>query len=500
MNDIASLISGSDVRGKALGEGAPLTPEVGYRIGQAFAAWLRGRDVQSPKVSIGRDPRLSGEALEAAIADGLCSAGARVTRFGLATTPAMFMSLVRPEFSGDASVMVTASHLPWERNGYKFFLPDGGISSSVLREILALADSDRDLTVPGGTQDRFSFLPVYTGILMEKIRQALGEESPLGGLSVVVDAGNGAGGFYAKMLEQLGADTSGSQFLEPDGRFPNHIPNPENEEAMASVRRATLAAGADLGVIFDTDCDRAAIVDADGREINRNRLIALISAVLLQREPGATIVTDSVTSAGLAEFIASRGGVHHRFRRGYRNVIDESRRLNEAGVSSPLAIETSGHAALRENYFLDDGMYLVTLLIIEAVRMKRKGQSLASLILDLREPIESAEIRLPLPAEGFRPIGERAIETVVAAAEREPDWRIAPDNREGIRVLFDLPDHPSAAWFLLRLSLHDPVLPLNLESDVPGGVAAMARALLTVLAPVQGIDLAPLANFVASAT
>ena len=491
---IASLISGSDVRGKAIGEGAQLTETVGFRLGEAFVAWLRGRGTEAPKIAVGRDPRLSGAALERAIAEGMAHAGARVSCFGLATTPAMFMALVRPEFGGDASVMVTASHLPWERNGYKFFLPDGGITSAVLKEILALADSDADFSAPGGTVSESAFLPVYTGILEDKIRGALGADAPLSGLHIVVDAGNGAGGFYEAMLARLGADTSGSQFLDPDGRFPNHIPNPENEEAMASVCRAVLESHADLGVIFDTDCDRAAIVDGEGREINRNRLIALISAVLLQQEPGAAIVTDSVTSAGLAAFIRARGGVHHRFKRGYRNVIDESRRLNAAGISSPLAIETSGHAALRENYFLDDGMYLVTRLIIEAVRMQREGRRLTSLIADLREPVESAEIRLALTNPDFRPDGEAAIAAVEKAAAENEDWHVAPDNREGIRVSFDFGGEKDACWFLLRLSLHDPVLPLNLESDVPGGVRMMGKRLLALLKDLPGVDAAPLAS------
>lgn len=117
-------------------------------------------------------------------------------------------------------------------------------------------------------------------------------------------AGNGAGGFYAsQVLKPLGADVSGSQFLEPDGRFPNHIPNPENEDAMASVCSAVLEAKADLGIIFDTDVDRAGCVDAAGREINRNRLVALASAIVLEQYPGGTVVTDSITSDGLKVFI-----------------------------------------------------------------------------------------------------------------------------------------------------------------------------------------------------
>jgi phosphomannomutase len=136
-------------------------------------------------------------------------------------------------------------------------------------------------------------------------------DQPLQGLHIVVDAGNGAGGFFVdQVLKPLGADTSGSQFLDPDGTFPNHIPNPENAEAMAAIRQAVLDHQADFGIIFDTDVDRAAAVDAAGNELNRNRLIALMAAIVLREHPGSTIVTDSITSDGLTQFITeeSAGG------------------------------------------------------------------------------------------------------------------------------------------------------------------------------------------------
>jgi len=174
----------------------------------------------------------------------------------------------------------------------------------------------------------------------------------------------------SKVLDQLGADTTGSQFLEPDGHFPNHIPNPENKEAMASIRDATLRTKAHLGIIFDTDVDRAAVVDMAGNEINRDRLIALIAAIILEEHPHSTVVTDSVTSNGLADFIAIKGGRHHRFKRGYKNVIDEGIRLNKEGTECHLAIETSGHGAVKENYFLDDGAYLVVKILIKMAKMK----------------------------------------------------------------------------------------------------------------------------------
>ena len=492
--DWMALKSGSDVRGTAAGEGTVLTNEVASALGAAFATMLserKGKPIEEITVAFGRDSRITGEALLDAAAEGVRESGATAIRFGLCTTPAMFMSTITPGFEPDGAVMITASHHPWNKNGLKFFTARGGLEGNDVEQLLRIAEAGTPKAdKPGEIRDE-AFLPVYMDQLEARIRAGLKTEepNPLAGLHVAVDAGNGAGGFYAKLMERLGADTSGSQFLNPDGMFPNHIPNPENPDAMKSLREAVLASGADLGVIFDADCDRAAVVDADGREINRNRLIALISAILLEEKPGQTIVTDSVTSTGLKRFIEEKGGVHYRFKRGYRNVIDEAIRLNAEGISCPLAIETSGHAALQENHFLDDGMYLVTVLIVKAMQMKRKGEHLGSLIASLREPAEAAEIRLNITAPDFRAKGKEAIDRVTALADAAPNWHVAPDNREGIRVSFDLSGLPDAGWFLLRLSVHDPVLPLNLESDVPGGVAVMARALFEALSSLSGIEL-----------
>ena len=311
----------------------------------------------------------------------------------------------------------------------------------------------------------------------------------------MVDAGNGAGGFYAdRVLQPLGADTAGSRFLDPDGTFPNHIPNPENQEAMASIRAAVLENRADLGIIFDTDVDRAGAVLSDGSELNRNRIIAMMAAILLREHPGTTIVTDSITSTGLASFIAAHGGVHHRFKRGYRNVINESIRLNEAGCDSQLAMETSGHGALKENYFLDDGAYLVTRLLIELARGRREGYTLPSLIADLQEPAESYEFRMDLKLPDFKPYGNGILEELRAFVAAQPGWTLAPNNYEGVRVNLNK-DHGNG-WFLLRMSLHEPLMPLNIESDSEGGAKIIARELFPFLAGFDKLDTAALARFV----
>ncbi len=496
-SDWLKLKSGSDIRGEAIehdGISVQMTDELAETVSYVFAQFLAGKIGKTPAeltIAVGRDSRLSGPRLAAAAMRGLTNADCDVLDCGLCTTPAMFMTTVNPETHCDGAIMVTASHLPWTRNGLKFVTRQGGLTGAEIEQILKQAQQTH---VTPRLVKQIDFLSLYSEQLKAMVRKGLDTDValPLLGLHVVVDAGNGAGGFYEKLLRELGADTEGSQFLEPDGRFPNHIPNPEVPEAMDSLSHAVIEAGADMGVIFDADCDRAAIVDATGKEINRNRLIALIAVILLQEHPGATFVTDSVTSSGLKAFINEWGGVHYRFKRGYRNVIDEAIRLNEEGIDCPLAIETSGHAALRENYFLDDGMYLVTRLVIEAMKLKREGQTLGALIADLREPVESTEIRLKILADDFKTAGQEVIDAVLAHTLDDHRWHLAPDNREGVRISFDLGDGVDNAWFLLRLSLHDPVLPLNAESDVPGGVKTMLTQLYEVIRDCDSVDLTPL--------
>ena len=231
---------------------------------------------------------------------------------------------------------------------------------------------------------------------------------------------------------------------------------------MRAITDAVVQNKADFGIIFDTDVDRAGAVLSDGSELNRNRIIAMLSAILLREHPGTTIVTDSITSTGLAKFIAEKGGVHHRFKRGYRNVINESVRLNAQGQDSQMAIETSGHGALKENYFLDDGAYLVTKLLIELARGKKQGYTLESLIETLEEPAESMEFRLNIQEEDFKSYGQKVIDELTAAVAGKEGWTSALDNHEGIRVNMD--DSHGDGWFLLRLSLHDPLLPLTNRS------------------------------------
>ncbi|MGK7895477.1 MAG: phosphomannomutase/phosphoglucomutase [Xenococcus sp. (in: cyanobacteria)] len=501
------LQNGSDIRGVAL-EGIPdepvnLTPEIASILGKAFVSWLTqktGKSAEELTISVGRDSRISGPTLMQSLTEGMMSCGCQVYDFAMASTPAMFMSTVTPGFECDGAIMLTASHLPFNRNGLKFFTTQGGLEKKDITAILELAEQNNFVTVTEKKElQQHDFIGVYATGLANKIREAVNHpdnfDQPLQGLKIVVDAGNGAGGFYAdQVLKPLGADITGSQFLDPDGNFPNHIPNPENKEAMASIRQAVISNKADFGIIFDTDVDRVAAVDNSGRELNRNRLIALISAIVLREHPGSTIVTDSITSDGLGNFIEQElKGVHHRFRRGYKNVINESLRLNTEGTESWLAIETSGHGAMKENYFLDDGAYLATKLLIELAKSKLEGQLITDLIANLQEPVESEEFRLKIGTDDFKSYGNDVIEKLKEFSASQTDWQVVPNNYEGVRISCKSPTEDG--WFLLRLSLHDPVIPLNVESNVTGGVSNIVPKLLEFFKGFDLLDLSPFAKY-----
>ncbi len=490
--------SGTDIRGVAVDgvEGEPLnmTDEAVEAMSAGFLTWLCkkvNKKTSELTVSVGRDSRISGKRIADIVTNTLCDFGVRVLDCYYASTPSMFMTTV--ELNCDGAVQITASHHPFNRNGLKFFTRGGGLEGKDIEEILLNAQNENFPEMSDeGSIEEIDYMSKYAFNLCEQIKREVNAENydkPLEGFKICVDAGNGVGGFYADMvLKELGADIGGSRYLDPDGMFPNHVPNPESPVAMKAISEAVIEAGADLGVIFDTDVDRGAVVDSKGNEINRNRLVALASAIALENAQGGTIVTDSITSDGLKTFIEEDlGGKHYRYRRGYKNVIDKAIELNNQGIECPLAIETSGHAAMKENYFLDDGAYLCTKIIIKAAQLRKEGKDIADLISTLREAKEEKEIRIKIIDPEFRACGEKVIADLLTFAEKEEGWNVADDNREGVRVSFSKND--GDGWFLLRLSVHDPIMPLNIESNSEGGVKIIEEKIINFLKNTKGLDL-----------
>lgn len=482
LSNFLKLQNGTDIRGIAVENEKfelNLTCKNVEAISLGILKWLEGNEKNSCdkfRIAVGMDSRISGPEIKSTMIEAFKGCGVNVIDCSMATTPAMFMTTVMEEYSCTAGIMITASHLPYFYNGVKIFTKRGGAEKSDITQILTFAADmaqNPDIEENQGRVTESNLLEDYSRVLVYRIMKETGMSRPLEGLKVIVDAGNGAGGFFAtKVLSSLGANITGSQFLEPDGMFPNHQPNPENKEAMESISRAVIESGADLGIIFDTDVDRAAVVSDDGKEINRNSLIALIGDIILREHPKSVIVTDSITSSGLSEFINARGGGHHRFKRGYKNVINEAKRINEEGDSkSYLAIETSGHAALEENYFLDDGAYLIAKILVEVSRLHQEGKKIQSLIEDLKQPAESVEYRLKIKSADFAAYGKKVLESFEDFAKNTDGFEIEVPNYEGVKLATE------NGWCLLRMSLHEPVMPLNIESDVEGGVDKILQAI-----------------------
>lgn len=497
--DYEKLQNGSDIRGIAIdgnGEKVNLTPDIVKFIAYGFVKLLENKTnikCNNLKIAIGMDSRISGPDLKDAAVQVLTDLGCKVYDCSMSTTPAMFMTTVLKNYNCDGAVIITASHLPYYYNGLKFFTKEGGCEKEDIKQILLVAQKEEIcFGKKKGQVLKVNLIDEYSEILVDMIKRGANikenYERPLIGFKIVVDAGNGSGGFFAyKVLEVLGADVSDSQFTEPDGRFPNHIPNPENREAMKSIRDKVLDSRADLGIIFDTDVDRAAIVGSDGKEINKDSLIALISAIVLEEHPESVIVTDSVTSTGLTEFIVGLGGVHHRFKRGYRNVINKAIRINKEGRESYLAIETSGHAALKENYFLDDGSYLISKILIKVAKLNKEGKKIESLIKDLKLPSESSDFRLEIREDDFKKYGEQVLVDLQNYIKSIEEFTLDNNNYEGVKVNYGSDNGHS--WFLLRLSLHEPVLALNMESGTEGKTKVMLDKLIPFLNKYSKLDL-----------
>jgi phosphomannomutase len=246
---------------------------------------------------------------------------------------------------------------------------------------------------------------------------------------------------------------------------------------MESIRQAVLKQGADLGIIFDTDVDRAALVTKSGQILNRNNLIAVLSQIVLAEHPRTSIVTNSPTTEHLKVFIESLGGKQIRYISGYRNVINRAILANQEGGDCQLAIETSGHAAFKENYFLDDGTYVAAKILMLLPKLQAEGKSLDDLIAQLKQPLETQEVRFKLEAADYRALGEQVIADLRQTSLE--GFVFNPDNEEGVR--FDLTEPYGDGWLLLRMSLHEPLLVFQVENDQTGYIPAVLRTLSAFL-------------------
>ncbi len=430
---IASLFKAYDVRGVVPKE---LTPEVAHRIGRALVAELR-----PDEVAVGRDMRVSGPALAAALIEGIRDGGADVSDLGLVSTDALYFAVGK--YGYPAGVMVTASHNPAEYNGLKICREearalslDGGLAA--IRDRVVADDLPPPL-VDGhrGSVQRRDILDAYAEHML-----GLVDAARIKPLTIAIDAGNGMAGLTVPRLFDRLPCRVVPLYFELDGTFPNHPANPIEPENVAALQRAVVEQGCDFGAAFDGDADRVFLIDERGQFVGGDMVTAMVSVKELERAPGAAVVYNLICSRSVPETIARLGGRPIRSRVGH-SYIKATMREEDAVFGG----EHSGHFYFRDNWYADSGM-LALLKVLQLV--SEAGQPLSAVLAPLDRYVRSGEINSEVvdPAATMRDV-----EAVFAAQGA------AIDHLDGVTVGF-----PNW-WFNLRPSNTQPLLRLNVEAD-----------------------------------
>jgi phosphomannomutase/phosphoglucomutase len=317
-----------------------LTPEVTELIGRAIASEARERDVAA--IAVGRDGRLSGPALAAALARGIQAGGVDVIDIGMVATPMLYFAA--HHLGTLSGVSVTGSHNPPEYNGLKIMLAGDTLAGEAIQGLRERIESGRLATGAGhfGTRD---IREDYLGRIASDVKLT----RPL---HVIVDCGNGVAGATApELYRRLGCKVT-ELYCEVDGTFPNHHPDPSNPHNLDDLI-ATLKSVGDIGFAFDGDGDRLGVVTKSGRIIYPDRQLMLFAADVLERNPGAEIIFDVKSTRNLYSWIRERGGKPTMWKTGHSFI---KKKLKETGA--PLAGEMSGHTFFKERWYgFDDAMY-----------------------------------------------------------------------------------------------------------------------------------------------
>ena len=436
-----------DIRGIA---DRDLTDDTVRAVGRAFADRLRERD--KTRVAVGRDVRLSSPRIAKALIEGLVERGAHVIDVGQVPTPALYFAILQLE--ADGGVVVTGSHNPIEYNGLKL---SEGISSLHGPEI---QDLRRRAATPGlpverGSVEQVSIDQAYMDDLVSRIRLA----RPL---RVVVDPGNGVASLPGPdFLRRLGC-TVDAIFAEPDGRFPNHLPDPTVPELMRSLVERVRSTGADVGIGFDGDADRVGAVDEKGRLLFGDQLLGLYAQDVLASNPGAPIVFEVKCSQGLVELIQERGGKPIMWKAGHSLIKAKMRE-----TKAPLGGEVSGHMFFADEFpGYDDALYGAGRLLRILAASDRPLSALVD-ALPQSKYVATPEIRLDCP-------DDRKFGIVDAVRDRFRATHEVIDV-DGARVQF------GDGWGLIRASNTQPVLVVRFEAQNRERLAAIAQEVYDVL-------------------
>jgi phosphomannomutase/phosphoglucomutase len=415
-----------DIRGLAEEE---LTSEVAGAVGTAFGTYLGG----TAKVAVGRDVRLSSPRLNADFSAGLLASGCDVVELGTVPTPLVYYSVGRLEADGSAAI--TGSHNPVQYNGFKLSKGQLSLFGSEIQEIRKIIDSG-GFTSGAGVSTREHVVPAYLDEVESRIK--LGRSLKIG-----IDAGNGtAGPVVLELMQRLGVEVK-HLYCEPDGRFPNHLPDPTVPEYMEDLRKLVLDEGLDMGLGFDGDGDRIGAIDDKGRIIWGDQLVAVFSGEILARNPGGTIIFDVKCSQGLEEHIASLGGRPLMWRTGHSLI---KRKLKEE--KALLAGEMSGHMFFADGYYgYDDAIFAAARLV---ALVSQAGQPLSALIDQLPHYVSTPEIRLECPDS----LKFQLVERLKEYFKRKHDVI----DIDGARIQF------GDGWGLVRASNTQPALVARFEA------------------------------------
>jgi len=434
-----------DIRGRYPDE---LDEATAQRIGNAFVGLLAAE-----RVVVGRDMRLSSEALARAFTRGAVAAGAEVIDIGMARTPLRNYAVAAGGFDGGA--MVTASHLPVDMNGFKLDR-ENAIPLSGDRDLplLEARVGEEPIARAGGSCRRVDMLGDYVG----KVAGFVRNPRPL---TIAVDAGNGmVGPEVPRLFERVPAWRLVPMYLDPDGRFPHHHANPLDPDTTRELQDRVVAEGADFGVAFDGDGDRCGFIDERGARVREDLVTGLVAAYLLEENPGAAILYDLRSSRAVVEAIEQAGGRAVRSRVGHAFI---KARMHEEDALC--AGELSGHYYYREMNFTDNG--LLTMVLV-ANLIAASGRPLSELVKPLDRYPSTGEINLAVrdPA---------AVLAVLEALYRDADL----DHQDGLTVGY--PDW----WFNIRRSHTEPVVRLNLEAE---SKSLMDEKVQEVLAAIRRAD------------
>jgi len=419
-----------DIRGTVPDQ---LDAETTYRIGRAAA-----RHLAVDVIVVGRDARTHSPELRDALVRGLCDEGADVLDLGLVATPMLYFAV--EDAGAGAGIMITASHNPGQYNGFKVCrhhaIPVG--EASGLKDIEALVDSagaDAPVENPGSVRE----LDITARYVEHALAVGVGRPR----LKVAIDCGNGMASVGLEpLLARLDLEVD-RLYFEPDGTFPNHEADPLKVENLADVSAAVKRVGADFGVAFDGDADRAVFVDEQGKPVPSDLMTAVLARRQLERSPGGLVLYDLRSSRAVAEEVEAAGGTAEICRVGHSFVKAQMR---ESGAI--FAGELSGHLYFRfsDTLVADDGIAgFVALLDVLA----DEGKPLSEIVAPLRRYASSGEINSRVP------------DVVKILSAIESDHASAPYVSKLDGLLVRYPEW----WFNLRPSNTEPVLRLNLEAD-----------------------------------